>query len=185
MMTDEDDLALDDAEDDAVQPFGYDPDGVDVALDAIAGIASITPALPAPRFTSPQKSRRWQTEERRQSASLESVGDVVGEVVVSQGWQPRMSLNMLQARWPELAGDINAAHSRPVALDGLVVHVQAETTTWATALRLMAPQLVARINDAIGDGSVTRVEVRGPDGPSWKHGLRAVRDGRGPRDTYG
>jgi len=166
-------------------PLDYDPDGVDVALDAIAGIASIAPPLPPPKFTAPKPNRAWQTEPRRQSSTFESVGDVVGEVVASQGWQPRVSLNMLQARWPELAGDINAQHSRPVGLDGAVVHVQAESTAWASALRLVAAQLVAKINDALGDGSVTRIEVGGPDGPTWKHGRRAVRDGRGPRDTYG
>ena len=163
----------------------YDPDGVDVALDAIDAIASIAPSLPAPRFTGPKQRKIWQTEARRQSTTFESVGDVVSEVVASQGWQPRVSLNLLQARWPELAGDINAQHSRPIALEDTIVRVQAESTTWANALRLVAPQLVAKINAALGDGSVTRVDVRGPDGPSWKHGRRAVKDGRGPRDTYG
>ena len=32
---------------------------------------------------------------------------------------------------------------------------------------------------------MTRVEIKGPAAPSWKHGRRSVRDGRGPRDTYG
>ncbi|MCL2783795.1 MAG: DUF721 domain-containing protein, partial [Propionibacteriaceae bacterium] len=40
-------------------------------------------------------------------------------------------------------------------------------------------------NQAIGDGAVTRVDVQGPEAPNWKHGPRAVTDGRGPRDTYG
>ena len=29
------------------------------------------------------------------------------------------------------------------------------------------------------------IEVVGPHLPSWKKGPRSVRDGRGPRDTYG
>ena len=45
--------------------------------------------------------------------------------------------------------------------------------------------MIARLNDELGDGTVTVVEVRGPNAPSWKKGLRSVRDGRGPRDTYG
>ena len=32
---------------------------------------------------------------------------------------------------------------------------------------------------------MTLIEVLGPHLPSWKKGLRSVRDGRGPRDTYG
>ncbi|MDN5961949.1 MAG: DciA family protein, partial [Propionibacterium sp.] len=61
---------------------------------------------------------------------------------------------------------------------------RAESSTWASALRLLAPQLVAELNRRLGDGSVIRVDVRGPAAPSWRHGRRTV-NGRGPRDTYG
>ena len=63
--------------------------------------------------------------------------------------------------------------------------MRAESSVWATSLRTLAPQLVARMNAEIGDGTITRIQVLGPDGPSWKHGRFTVRDGRGPRDTYG
>ena len=66
-----------------------------------------------------------------------------------------------------------------------VLLVRAESTTWATVLRQLAPQIVAKLNAELGEGSVVRIEVRGPAAPSWKHGIRSVRDGRGPRDTYG
>ncbi|MFZ1282737.1 MAG: DUF721 domain-containing protein, partial [Propionicimonas sp.] len=46
------------------------------------------------------------------------------------------------------------------------------------------PQLVARLNDQLGQGTVERVVVVGPSAPSWKKGKRSV-PGRGPRDTYG
>ena len=49
----------------------------------------------------------------------------------------------------------------------------------------MAPQLVAKLNEQLGDGTVARVKVLGPDAPTWKKGRLSVRDGRGPRDTYG
>jgi predicted nucleic acid-binding Zn ribbon protein len=41
------------------------------------------------------------------------------------------------------------------------------------------------LNEALGDGTITRIKVLGPDAPSWKKGRRSVRDGLGPRDTYG
>ena len=34
-------------------------------------------------------------------------------------------------------------------------------------------------------GEEARITILGPAAPSWKHGPRSVRDGRGPRDTYG
>jgi predicted nucleic acid-binding Zn ribbon protein len=45
--------------------------------------------------------------------------------------------------------------------------------------------LVRRLNEELGHGTVTVIEVLGPNVPSWKKGRRSVRGGRGPRDTYG
>ena len=89
------------------------------------------------------------------------------------------------ARWPLLVGPANAAHSRPEAYADAVLTVRTDSTAWATQLRMMAPQLVALLNEHLGDGTITRVAILGPDAPSWKKGRRTVRDGRGPRDTYG
>ena len=63
--------------------------------------------------------------------------------------------------------------------------MRTESTVWATSLRAMAPQLVAKLNDQLGDGTVTRVQVLGPAGAVLEKGALSVRDGRGPRDTYG
>jgi len=87
-------------------------------------------------------------------------------------------------RWAEFVGDVNAAHTTPEKWEAGVLTVRAESTTWATSLRTMAPQIVARLNDILGPKTVTRIQILGPQAPSWKHGPRSV-PGRGPRDTYG
>ncbi len=106
-------------------------------------------------------------------------------LVDSQGWSREVSVHTLLGTWPKLVGPDNAAHSMPVGYQDTVLTVRAESTAWATQLRLIAPMIVAKLNEALGDGTVTRVTILGPDAPSWKHGRRSVRDGRGPRDTYG
>ena len=60
----------------------------------------------------------------------------------------------------------------------------ADSTAWATQVRLLAPQLVRRLNAELGDGTVRRVKVRGP-APPRQRGAWRVPGGRGPRDTYG
>jgi predicted nucleic acid-binding Zn ribbon protein len=50
---------------------------------------------------------------------------------------------------------------------------------------LLAAAVVRRLNAELGDGAVVRIQVLGPQAPSWRRGSRSVRDGRGPRDTYG
>ena len=113
------------------------------------------------------------------------LGAAVERLVDSKGWATEVNVRSLLARWATLVGPANAAHSHPEAFADTVLTVRTDSTAWATQLRLLAPQLVAMLNEALGDGTVTRVDVRGPDGPSWKKGRLSVRDGRGPRDTYG
>ena len=62
-------------------------------------------------------------------------------------------MHTLLARWPLLVGPVNAAHSRPEAYADAVLTVRTDSTAWATQLRLMAPQLVALLNDHLGDGT--------------------------------
>ena len=88
-------------------------------------------------------------------------------------------------RWAEIVGAEVADHCKPETLvDGKLV-VRTDATAWATQLKLMAPTLVRRLNEELGHGTVTVIDVLGPHLPSWKRGPRSVRDGRGPRDTYG
>ena len=109
----------------------------------------------------------------------------VDRLVESKGWSTEVSVHTLLARWGLLVGATNAAHSQPEAYADTVLTVRTDSTAWATQLRLMAPRLVALLNDQLGEGTVTLVKVLGPDAPNWKKGRLAVRDGRGPRDTYG
>jgi predicted nucleic acid-binding Zn ribbon protein len=63
--------------------------------------------------------------------------------------------------------------------------VAADSTAWATQLRLLAGQLVKRLNAELGDGTVLRVRVIGPVTSTRQPGQWRVRGSRGPRDTYG
>jgi predicted nucleic acid-binding Zn ribbon protein len=87
-------------------------------------------------------------------------------------------------RWATLVGDDVAAHCTPQTLTEGELLVVAESTAWATQLRLLAPQILAKLRASVGGDVVTRLRVVGPTAPSWKKGPRTVR-GRGPRDTYG
>lgn len=112
------------------------------------------------------------------------LGAAVGELVSERNWERTLNAAGLLPRWAEIVGAEVAAHCRPERLvDGELVCV-AESTAWATQLRLLNRQLLARIAAEVGDGVVTRIRVHGPTAPDWRHGpLRVL--GRGPRDTYG
>ncbi len=112
------------------------------------------------------------------------VGDTLSRLAAERGWSESLSVGGVVGRWREVVGDDVAEHCTPETFeDGLLV-VRADSTTWATNLRLLAPQLLARLTQEVGPDVVREVRVLGPAGPRWAKGRRSV-PGRGPRDTYG
>jgi predicted nucleic acid-binding Zn ribbon protein len=101
-----------------------------------------------------------------------------------QGWQASAAVGSVFGRWPEIVGADLAAHTRPDRLDGGELVVIADSTAWATQVRLLAGTLIRRLNTELGSAAITRVKVRGPEQPR-RPGEWRVRGSRGPRDTYG
>ncbi len=111
------------------------------------------------------------------------VGEVLSGLVSSRGWDRKLAERRLFADWPAIVGPDTAAHCQPTALRDGELSVTAESTAWATQLRLLSGTLLARLAAEVGP-LVRTVRITGPSAPSWKHGPWSVR-GRGPRDTYG
>jgi predicted nucleic acid-binding Zn ribbon protein len=105
-------------------------------------------------------------------------------LIGDQGWQTEAALGSVFGRWPQIVGADLAAHTRPERFTDGELLVIADSTAWATQVRLLAGTLVRRLNSELGEGTVTRVKVRGPEQPR-RPGEWRVRGGRGPRDTYG
>jgi len=111
--------------------------------------------------------------------------NTIGRLIAEQGWGTDVRVHGVFTRWEQLVGREVAQHCSPEAFaDGKLI-VRTDSTAWATQVRLLAPTVVRRLNEELGEGTVTVIDVLGPTGPSWKRGPRSVRDGRGPRDTYG
>ncbi|MGH4015591.1 MAG: DciA family protein [Pseudonocardiaceae bacterium] len=128
--------------------------------------------------------RRGWSGARPDDRDPQSLGRLAARLVTDRGWADRVSGGLVFGRWVQLVGDEVAEHAQPVSLREGELTVQASSTAWATQLRLLQRQLIARITVGVGAGVVTRLRVQGPATPSWQHGPRHVR-GRGPRDTYG
>ena len=113
------------------------------------------------------------------------VGDVLAGYVEERGWERPIAEARVFAEWPGLVGADVAAHCEPATLHDGVLTVAAESTAWATQLRLLSATLLARLVAELGADVVTRLQITGPTGPTWRHGGYSVRGARGPRDTYG
>jgi predicted nucleic acid-binding Zn ribbon protein len=112
------------------------------------------------------------------------LGRSVERLIAERGWQAEAAVGGVIGRWDLIVGPEMADHCAPEGYADAVLTVRADSTAWATQVRLLAPMLVARLNAECGEGSVSRVHVLGPGRPSWRKGAFHVR-GRGPRDTYG
>lgn len=114
-----------------------------------------------------------------------TISQLLGQVVQAQGWSQQLDQQRIYTDWVKIVGPEVSQHAKVDGFADGVVHVRADKTAWAKELKLLAPRIVAKLNEALGEGSVLRLEVRGPQAPSWKGGTFSVRGGRGPRDTYG
>jgi predicted nucleic acid-binding Zn ribbon protein len=112
------------------------------------------------------------------------LGAMLAKLMKDRGWERPAAEARLFGMWESIVGPELAAHSRPVKLEQGELTIEAESTAWATQLRLLAAKLLARIADGVGSGVVAKLNVHGPVAPSWTKGPKRVR-GRGPRDTYG
>ena len=166
------------------------PRGSDIAREALRSAreaAAARPAVPKgkqPRGTPRARRRRWSGP-GPDDRDPQPLGRLVSRMAMDRGWSNRLTDAAVIGRWPQLVGPEIADHCTPVSLTDGELLLQAESTAWATQLRMLQRQILARLADAVGRDVVRRLKVVGPSGrPSWRRGPRPVR-GRGPRDTYG
>lgn len=112
------------------------------------------------------------------------LGRLVRRMVTDRGWDRVAAEARVLGDWPNLVGPDLASKSRPVGLRDGELTLQAESTAWATQLRLLSGKLLGLLSAELGPEVVRKIRVHGPAAPSWKRGPLSVR-GRGPRDTYG
>lgn len=112
------------------------------------------------------------------------VADTMEQLSAQLGWGRSLQVGGVVGRWREVVGDNIADHCVPETFEEGALVVRADSTAWATQIRLLIPQLERRLAEEVGEGAVISIQVLGPGGPTWRKGPRSVR-GRGPRDTYG
>lgn len=116
-----------------------------------------------------------------------ALGAAINRLLAERGWEAPAAVGGVMGRWAEIVGEDVAKHSEPERYDEgeRVLVVRCDSTVWATNLRLLAPALVARLNEDLGHGTVSLIKVNGPGGPVRRYGPLRVPGSTGPGDTYG
>ncbi|MGI8879139.1 MAG: DUF721 domain-containing protein [Jatrophihabitans sp.] len=170
--------------------------GIDLARQALAGAQVGSTARRSTETRSARKRRMNRSANLSAGRSgysgpgadlrdPQAAGTVLGGMLAEMGWQRPLTEARIFTDWAALVGDEIAAHSQPESLREGELRVSAQSTAWATQIRILSSRLVARLTAQLGPGVVKRVIVSGPAGPTWRHGYRTIPGARGPRDTYG
>ncbi|MHB1593998.1 MAG: DUF721 domain-containing protein, partial [Streptosporangiaceae bacterium] len=143
------------------------------------------PAPPARRARDGESAVPAAGRRRPRRDDPAPLSTAIDALVSETGWEVPVATGSVFGRWAQIVGPDLAAHTVPEHLAEGELVVAADSTAWATQLRLLAADLVRRLNAELGDGSVRRVKVHGPTGLERRPGQWRVRGSRGPRDTYG
>jgi predicted nucleic acid-binding Zn ribbon protein len=73
---------------------------------------------------------------------------------------PATTLARVQGVWERVAGEAIAAAARPSAERAGVLTVTCTAAVWAQELDLMAGELIAQLNDALGEDAIGELRCR-------------------------
>ncbi|MFM8531346.1 MAG: DUF721 domain-containing protein [Ilumatobacteraceae bacterium] len=161
----------------------------DLARALIARAKWSAKHAPTPsRSTSSARRPSSYSGARGDERDPQRVDDVLRRWVRDQGVESEVGAGGLAALWSEIVGPEMADHVVPDGVTetetGRELLLRAESTAWATQVRLLIPQIQTRVTQTLGPGIVDRIRVVGPAPPKRAAGSRRV-PGPGPRDTYG
>lgn len=98
-------------------------------------------------------------------------------------WRRGLAVAQLSQHWSDLVGEGIAMNSTPVSFRDGVLTIKPKSTVWAQQLRLMAPQITAKLRERVDGLDIREVHVAAANNITFRRGKWDVK-GRGVRDTY-
>jgi predicted nucleic acid-binding Zn ribbon protein len=93
----------------------------------------------------------------------------------ARGWREKAAVGAVFGHWPDIVGPQLALHTKPESFEAGELTVAADSPAWATQVRLMAPQILKRLAEELGHGTIHHIRVLGPAGPPKRSGRLRVR----------
>jgi predicted nucleic acid-binding Zn ribbon protein len=161
-------------------PQPVEKSGIELAREALAQAKADAKQRGARTGKDGGKRRRREREPGR-GGDPTAFGPAIRELLADRGWEERAAVGGVFGRWPQIVGPELAEHTTPQTFEDGVLVVAADSTNWATQLRLLAANLVKRLNEDLGHGTVRRVKVVGPSSGRQGGRLRVNGGRRSPR----
>ena len=115
----------------------------------------------------------------------ELIGGVLNNLIAEREWDSGLAEGNFFVHWSKIVGAEIAQNATPISILDGVLTVQSSSTAWATQLQLISNDLLTTIQKDATGILIERLVFIAPRGPTWKKGVRTIRNARGPRDTYG
>lgn len=119
-----------------------------------------------------------------QSGDPELISGVLNDLIADRDWDSGLAEGNLFVHWKKVVGDEISQHAQPISILDNVLTIQSSSTAWGTQLNLISAELLQTIQGDVTGVLVERLLIIGPTTPTWKKGLRTIRNAKGPRDTY-
>ncbi|ACU68960.1 protein of unknown function DUF721 [Catenulispora acidiphila DSM 44928] len=152
-----------------------------------SGVDLARAALAAARARGKDNGAGWSGNRRRNSNSGQRSGSgpderdpqllssAIPRMIEARGWSVPAAVGGVMGRWGEIVGSHISAHCTPVEFHDGVLMVRTDSAAWATELRMLAPQLLAKLNAELGTsraahggrdaaGAIATLKVVGPGG---------------------
>lgn len=79
---------------------------------------------------------------------------------VAAGLEPATPLARVQGCWAESVGEVVSSEAQPVSERDGVVTVACKSSVWAQELELLGPELLEKVNAALGDRAVVQLRFK-------------------------
>ena len=119
-----------------------------------------------------------------QSGDPELISGVLSDLISNRDWDSGLADGNLFVNWNKIVGDEISQHAQPISISDNVLTIQSSSTAWATQLQLISNNLLSTIQKDAAGVLIEKLVIIGPQTPTWKKGVRTIRNARGPRDTY-
>ena len=82
---------------------------------------------------------------------------------VSAGLAPASLLARVQGCWADAVGELVSAEAQPVSERDGVVTVACRSSVWANELEMLGPELLQKVNAALGETAVGQLRFKAGD----------------------
>jgi hypothetical protein len=84
-------------------------------------------------------------------------GSIISQLFEARGMERKLREYRAWEVWEQVVGAQIASHARPLRLRDGVLEVRVDQPIWMQQLRLMAPQILAKLNQALGEELVKEI----------------------------